>query len=90
MFHHTETKYSSLARIQSGVENDLTTSSSYSNESIARSQHPISNGGAMFAAPPQRTSPVITLSLDAVNNVAHQRVTHAENGDVKTKPESQL
>lgn len=89
IFHHAETKYCSLARIQSGVENDLVASTSYSNESIGRSQQLISNGAAVFAASTQRASPAVTLALDAVNNVAHQRVTHPENGDVKTKPESQ-
>ncbi|XP_042002404.1 protein tesmin/TSO1-like CXC 5 isoform X2 [Salvia splendens] len=84
-----ETKYCSLARIQSGVENDLVASTSYSNESIGRSQQLISNGAAVFAASIQRASPAVTMALDAVNNVAHRRVTHPENGDVKTKPESQ-
>lgn len=76
--HYTETKYSSLARIQSGVDKDVTSSSSISNEKVDRTQQPVSNGVAVFAAP---------VVMEAENNVGHQKIMHAENGDVKTKPE---
>ncbi|KAI3446990.1 hypothetical protein Pfo_003655 [Paulownia fortunei] len=85
-----ETKYSSLARTQSGNEKDVTSSSMSNVKTETRNQQPISNGVAKFAAAPQKTSPVVTLAHGAANNVPHMKITPAENGDVRTKAEGEL
>ncbi|KAL6496568.1 hypothetical protein OROGR_029826 [Orobanche gracilis] len=86
-----ETKYSSLARAQSGIEKDSTSSSSTSNvKSETMDQQPISNGVAEFGVAPQKTSPVFSPTHGAVNNIPHLRIIPAENGDVRTKPEEEL
>ncbi|XP_011078441.1 protein tesmin/TSO1-like CXC 5 [Sesamum indicum] len=63
-----ETRYSSLARMQSGNKNDLTSRSSSNVKTGSRNQQPVNNGVARSAAPPRRTSPEITLAHGAVNN----------------------
>ncbi|KAL0345228.1 UNVERIFIED_CONTAM: protein tesmin/TSO1-like CXC 5 [Sesamum radiatum] len=85
-----ETRYSSLARMQSGNKNDLTSRSSSNVKTGSRNQQPVNNGVARSAVPPQRTSPEITLAHGAVNNGPHLKITPAENGDVRTKPEGDL
>ncbi|KAK6151809.1 hypothetical protein DH2020_014444 [Rehmannia glutinosa] len=82
-----ETNYSSLARTQPGNEKDSTSSSSTSNvKTGTRNQQPISNGVAKLGGARQITSPAHV----AVNNIPYLRITPAENGDVRTKPEEEL
>ncbi|PIN08303.1 Metallothionein-like protein [Handroanthus impetiginosus] len=65
-----ETKYSSLARTESGSEKDLPVNSPSDAQTGTGNQQPISNGIAKIAVPPERTSAVVTqTAAAAVNNV---------------------
>ncbi|CAA0840425.1 Protein tesmin/TSO1-like CXC 5 [Striga hermonthica] len=83
-----ETKYSALARAQSCNEKDLTSSSNSSSDMKyeTKNQLPITNGGFVkFVDAPHKTSPLITSTHGAANNVQHLRIMSSGNGDVRTK-----
>lgn len=90
LFHPAETKYSSLARTESGNEQGLTSNGTSNAKTDTRYQQPTSNGVAKIAVPPQ-TSAVVTQAGAALNNVPFLRISKpAENGDVKIKTEREL
>ncbi|GER28799.1 tesmin/TSO1-like CXC domain-containing protein [Striga asiatica] len=83
-----ETKYSALARAQSCNEKDLTSSSNRSSDMKyeTKNQLPITNGGFVkFVDAPHKTSPLITSTDGAANNVQHLRIMSSGNGDVRTE-----
>ncbi|GFP94742.1 protein tesmin/tso1-like cxc 5 [Phtheirospermum japonicum] len=72
-------------------EKDLTSIRPSNVKGETRNQQPIiSNGVSKLAGSPQRTSPVVTPTHGAVSNIPHLRITPAENGDVRTKPEEEV
>lgn len=89
-FHPAETKYSSLARTESGIERGLSSNAASNTRADARNQHHTSNGVAKIGVPWQ-ASAVVTQPAVAVNNAPFLRISMpAENGDVRTKTEREL
>ncbi|KAK4415455.1 protein tesmin/TSO1-like CXC 5 [Sesamum alatum] len=84
-----ETRYSSLARMVSANEKDLTSNDTPNVRTETRNQQLVSNGVAIH--PQRTTSAVITQTAAAVHNIPSIRtITPAENGDVRTKRERDL
>lgn len=90
-FHPAETKYSSLARTESGIESGLSSNAASNTRADARNhQHHTSNGVAKIGVPWQ-ASAVVAQPGVAVNNAPFRRISMpAENGDVRTKTEREL
>ncbi|CAA0838629.1 Protein tesmin/TSO1-like CXC 5 [Striga hermonthica] len=82
-----ETKYSAMARAQSGNKHLTTTCSSSDAKCETSNQLPVTNGGFnKLVGAPQINSPVDTKACGVVNSLPHQRITSYTNGDAYCQP----
>uniref|UniRef100_A0A5B7A9F0 CRC domain-containing protein n=1 Tax=Davidia involucrata TaxID=16924 RepID=A0A5B7A9F0_DAVIN len=88
-----ETKCSSLARTESGGQNDpVSNGTANSRTETKNQQEPLSNGIAKSAVPPtSKMSQMVTAATAASNNDPPSKIpSHGENGDIKLKTEKEM